>query len=42
MNIHEYQAKRLLARFGVPIPEGKVAYTAEEAAEVARSRTAPR
>ena len=31
MNIHEYQAKRLLARFGVPIPDGRVAYTAEEA-----------
>ena len=41
MNIHEYQAKRLLARFGVPIPEGKVAYTAEEAAEVARGIAGP-
>ncbi len=37
MNIHEYQAKRLLARFGVPIPDGRVAYTAEEAASAARA-----
>ena len=36
MNIHEYQAKRLLARYGVPVPEGAVAYTAEEAEAVAR------
>jgi len=31
MNIHEYQAKQLLAKFGVPIPVGGVAHTAEEA-----------
>ena len=37
MDIHEYQAKRLLARFGVPVPEGRVAYTAAEAAEAARA-----
>jgi succinyl-CoA synthetase beta subunit len=37
MNIHEYQAKQLLARFGVPVPEGRVAYTAAEAAEAARA-----
>jgi succinyl-CoA synthetase beta subunit len=41
MNIHEYQAKRLLARFGVPIPEGRVAYTAEEAAAAARAIPGP-
>ena len=35
MNIHEYQAKELLARFGVAVPRGGVAYTAAEAAEVA-------
>ena len=33
MNIHEYQAKTLLARFGVPVLRGHVAYTREEAAE---------
>ena len=35
MNIHEYQAKELLARYGVPVQPGGVAYTAAEAAEVA-------
>jgi succinyl-CoA synthetase beta subunit len=35
MNIHEYQAKELLAKFGVPVPPGGVAYTATEAVEVA-------
>ena len=36
MNIHEYQAKELLARFGVAVPPGAVAYTAAEAIEAAR------
>jgi succinyl-CoA synthetase beta subunit len=36
MDIHEYQAKELLARFGVAVPRGGVAYTAGEAVEVAR------
>ncbi|MBV9967842.1 MAG: acetate--CoA ligase family protein, partial [Alphaproteobacteria bacterium] len=36
MNIHEYQAKELLAKFGVPVPQGGVAYTAAEAVGVAR------
>jgi succinyl-CoA synthetase beta subunit len=36
MNIHEYQAKELLARYGVPVPAGGVAYTAAEAEAVAR------
>jgi len=31
MDIHEYQAKELLAGFGVPIPRGGVAYSAEQA-----------
>ena len=35
MNIHEYQAKELLASFGVPTPKGKVAYTVDEAAAIA-------
>src|SRR5919204_3649650 len=35
MKIHEYQAKQLLARFGVPTPPGEVATTPEEAARVA-------
>jgi succinyl-CoA synthetase beta subunit len=37
MNIHEYQAKQLLSRFGVSIPRGIVAYTAKEAEQAARS-----
>lgn len=31
MNIHEYQGKELMSRFGVPTPAGKVAHTPEEA-----------
>ncbi|MFB3062209.1 MAG: ATP-grasp domain-containing protein, partial [Candidatus Binatia bacterium] len=31
MNIHEYQAKEILRRFGVPVPRGRVATTPEEA-----------
>ena len=37
MKIHEYQAKELLRRFGVPTPEGKVATTVEEAVENAKA-----
>ena len=36
MNVHEYQAKQWLARFGVPVPEGRVAATAEEARAAAQ------
>ena len=35
MDIHEYQAKELLAGFGVPIPPGGVAYSADQAVYVA-------
>jgi malate-CoA ligase subunit beta len=31
MDIHEYQAKELLAGFGVPVPKGGVAYTPDQA-----------
>ena len=31
MDIHEYQAKEILARFGVPIPDGGLAYSPEQA-----------
>ena len=37
MNIHEYQAKSLMAKFGVAVPRGAVAYTPNEAEEAARS-----
>ena len=36
MDIHEYQAKELLARFGVPVPRGGLAYSPEQAAYRAR------
>ncbi|WP_165363917.1 MULTISPECIES: ADP-forming succinate--CoA ligase subunit beta [unclassified Meiothermus] len=35
MNLHEYQAKELLARYGIPVPPGKIAYTADEAKQIA-------
>jgi succinyl-CoA synthetase beta subunit len=37
MNLHEYQAKELFARFGLPVLPGQVAATPEEAREVAAS-----
>ena len=37
MNIHEYQAKSLMAKFGVAVPRGAVAYTPAEAEEAAKS-----
>ena len=41
MNIHEYQAKALLAKYGVPTPKGGVAFTAEEATEQAKKLDGP-
>jgi len=41
MNIHEYQAKSLLAKFGVAVPKGGVAYTADEAVEAAKKLAGP-
>jgi len=35
MKIHEYQAKQILARYGVPVPKGKAAFSADEALKVA-------
>ncbi|MCS7194532.1 MAG: ADP-forming succinate--CoA ligase subunit beta [Meiothermus sp.] len=35
MNLHEYQAKEILARYGIPVPPGKVAFTADEAKQIA-------
>lgn len=36
MNIHEYQAKAVLKKFGVPVSDGKIAFTAEEAESAAK------
>src|ERR1044071_2657989 len=36
MKIHEYQGKAILARHGVPVPRGEVAFNATEAGEIAR------
>ena len=35
MKIHEYQAKTILAEFGVPVPKGRVATTPQEARKIA-------
>ncbi|HEV7389982.1 MAG TPA: ADP-forming succinate--CoA ligase subunit beta [Gemmatimonadaceae bacterium] len=36
MNIHEYQAKEIFRKYGIPIPPGEVATTPEEAEKIAR------
>jgi succinyl-CoA synthetase beta subunit len=41
MNIHEYQAKDLLAKFGVPVPAGFAAMSADEAVEAAAKLPGP-
>jgi succinyl-CoA synthetase beta subunit len=41
MKIHEYQAKAILARYGVPVPRGEVAFNPTEAGEIARRLGGP-
>ena len=41
MNIHEYQSKAILRSYGVVVPNGKPAFTAEEAVEVAKELNKP-
>lgn len=36
MNIHEYQAKSILSRYGVPVPKGKIVTSSKDAQAVAR------
>ncbi len=36
MNFHEYQAKQLFADYGIPVPRGELATTADEAVEAAK------
>jgi len=37
MNIHEYQAKEILRSYGVSVPNGRVAFTVDEAVEAAKA-----
>jgi succinyl-CoA synthetase beta subunit len=41
MNIHEYQAKELLAKFGVPVPSGVAAMTVDEAVAATKQLPGP-
>ena len=41
MNIHEYQAKELLAKFGVPVPAGYAALSVDEAVAAAGKLPGP-
>lgn len=41
MNIHEHQAKALLAGFGVPVPRGEAAFTVDEAVTAAEALGGP-
>jgi succinyl-CoA synthetase beta subunit len=41
MKIHEYQAKAVLARYGVPVPRGEVAFSVDEAAAIAKRLGGP-
>ncbi len=42
MNLHEYQAKQLFASYNLPVPNGEVAYTVEDALQVASQLSTPR
>lgn len=41
MKIHEYQAKELFRKFNIPVPDGSVAFTIDEAIEVAKNLSMP-
>src|SRR3990167_8460400 len=42
MNLHEYQAKQLLAEYGLPVAKGEIAVNAEEALIIANKLATPR
>ncbi|QRN02716.1 ADP-forming succinate--CoA ligase subunit beta [Legionella sp. MW5194] len=42
MNLHEYQAKQLFARYGLPVPKGQVAYSVDEAVKAAEQLSTPK
>ncbi len=41
MKLHEYQAKEMFARYGIPVPQGKVASTRQEALQAAQEMKGP-
>ena len=41
MNIHEYQARELFARYGIPVGNGEVATSVAQAGDIAQRLTAP-
>src|SRR3982750_1844729 len=41
MNIHEYQAKELLSKYGVPVPAGNAAMSVDQAVEAAKQLPGP-
>ena len=41
MNLHEYQSKFRFAEFGIPIPQGEVATTPDEAFRIAKEIDGP-
>jgi succinyl-CoA synthetase beta subunit len=41
MKVHEYQAKELLARYGVPVPKGRVTHTIDEAEAIQKEIDGP-
>ncbi len=41
MNLHEYQSKLRFAEFGIPIPNGKVAHSPQQAYEIAKELNSP-
>lgn len=41
MNLHEYQAKKLFAQYALPVPKGDIAYTVDDAIQVASTLSTP-
>ncbi|MFO1375843.1 MAG: ADP-forming succinate--CoA ligase subunit beta [Steroidobacteraceae bacterium] len=37
MNLHEYQSKQIFAKYGIPVPNGRIAASADEAEQAARA-----
>ncbi len=41
VNIHEYQGKEIFRKYGIPVPDGRIAKTADEAERIARELNSP-